>query len=221
MENKLKILKSKAEQNLLSGKGGGFFIKPERPRVVVKKNDEIVYNSTTVNYAILKRVIYRALLLGKASDKEGDASVKVIFAESGDVIFSFLKNDPKGLSQGALALNPFKFEGLMAILNQMVNTVSIHQEIFKTKDGRPIKLTRVNERVFFPYERVQIELPLADRVLLVNSLIHYIHKKELRPYLGILSKAENTEEGSFVVLGINDYRIPVTEENIPNLLAIL
>ena len=213
---KLKVLKEKSRERLLVGKGGGLRILPERPEVVIFKEDKVAFRSKTVNYAVLQRAIYSALMKGEFSDKEGNASVKVFVNDNGDVVISFKTEE----RQGAIGFTPFKFRVLLNILEHTVNTVPVFQEIIETDKGK-LKLSRNRSRVFFSYGNVPIELPLPERIMLRVSLSQFIYNGEVRPFIGALSKAENTQEGSYVVLGIDDYRIPVNSENLPKLMAVL
>jgi hypothetical protein len=217
---KLQILKRKSRESYFAGKGGGLFLYREgSPSVIVKKNDEIVYSGKTVNYVLLYRALWKSLLGGQGEESEGGYHVKTFLQENGDVVISFLNT--KNNQQGAVGYSLFKKTALFEALSQLRNYVPSFTEIFETAEGK-VKIVRNKERVMFPYGNTYIEMPIAERMLLKNSILHYFKQGEMKPFLATLIGAGNDKGFPYVVLGIEDYVIPVNDkETALRLLALI
>jgi hypothetical protein len=216
---KLQVLLKKSREKYLAGKGGGLFLFEERPVVMARENDEVVYNGKTVNYVLLVRALMKASVTGEGTERDRTFSVKVYAKENGDFVLSFL--DGNTGSQGAIGLSPFKRIALFEAANRLKDTVPNFTEFFPTTDGGEVKLLRLKERVVFPYGVSYVEIPLAERIMLKNSITHFLETGEMRPFLATLVKTGNKDGQPFVSLGIEDYIIPVDTDVAIRLLALI
>jgi len=216
---KLQVLLKKSREKYLAGKGGGLFLFDERPTVVAKENDEVVYKEKTVNYVLLLRALLKASTTGEGTEKDGASSVKAYANENGDLVLSF--KDRNTGSQGAVGFSPFKRIALFEAVTRLKDTVPNFTEFFPTTDGGEVKLLRLKGKVVFPYGVSYVEIPLADRMMLKNSLTHFLESGEMRPFLATLVKAGNKDGQPFVSLGIEDYVIPVNTDVAFRLLAFI
>ena len=208
----------KSKEAYFPGKGGGLFLREERPRVLAKDRDRNPkFTDKAVNYLILYRALLRAQGEKEVTEVDGSYSVK-IFNEEKDFVISFKHND----RHGAVAFEKsFKARALLMTCDFMKRTVPFHQESFECKDGSTIKIIRKFDKVMFGFFNTYIEIPAGEQQMLKLSLFQLLAKEDLKPFLGTVIACSNKEGFPAIIFGIGDFVVETNFDVAYKMLSLI